>query len=537
MPLRKGLSKYLKDKSINRSNLLGVGVGAVFIFIFAFLVAYQEYDNFTQELVQVEDDYMVSQKNLIVKDTERALRYIEYMYKKYNGKIPTDTIQKQVVDAIEQMRDQRDGSGYIFVYTFEGINIADPILSENHGKNMLGFKDPAGKAVIKELIDVSQNDKGGFVEYIWNKPTTNKLSPKISYAASFAPWNWMVGSGVYIDSIQEVLKERREAYKKGMVEFVFKVLMLAGILFFAVALISQTISNAINKEVDSFITFFKDAAAKKLYINRNELGFVEFQEISIHANEMVDEIKEKTEALEEMNRTLEQKVEQKTQKLQIQAEELKEVISRQDRFLKNSIHEVFTPISIIFANIDLLKLQGKSDGHLEKIEASAKTIKNIYDDLSYLVKKDIQTFTTKKINLGEFIAQRIEYFYELAVGNALVFQHNIQGDFRIEFNETELQRIVDNTFSNAIKYSKKNTEIRVELLEGIFKVTNTGKAIKDLSKLFERHYREDEARGGFGIGLNIVKDICDKNGVEVSVACEGDEVTFMYNFAKTVKQA
>lgn len=99
------------------------------------------------------------------------------------------------------MRDERDGTGYIFIYTFDGINIADPILKKNAGKNLLDIEDPNGKKVIYELIEVSKAKEGGFVEYVWNKPVSNILAPKISYAASYEPWRWMVGAGVYLDDV------------------------------------------------------------------------------------------------------------------------------------------------------------------------------------------------------------------------------------------------------------------------------------------------------------------------------------------------
>ena len=139
----------------------------------------------------------MSRKKFIKNETKRALRFIQY---KYNTNIHKDlkSLQNEIVEVIENMRDLNNGTGYVFIYSFNGINIADPILKNNHGKNLLNFTDPNGKKVIKDLIDISKKPNGGFVSYVWNKPTTHTLSPKISYATSFKPWNWMLGSGVFI---------------------------------------------------------------------------------------------------------------------------------------------------------------------------------------------------------------------------------------------------------------------------------------------------------------------------------------------------
>ena len=68
----------------------------------------------------------------------------------------------------------------------------------------------------------------------------------------------------------------------------------------------------------------------------------------------------------------------------------------------------------------------------------------------------------------------------------------------------------------------------------IFEVINRGDTIKDTSKLFDRFYRENSSRGGFGIGLNIIKEICDKNQVKMEVISKDDITTFRYIFKKRI---
>ncbi|HIP62432.1 MAG TPA: hypothetical protein EYG98_07725, partial [Sulfurovum sp.] len=86
------------------------------------------YNEHKAELVELEQNYIKSQKELIKNDTQRALRYITHKHKVADKHSDIKALQNEIVDTIEHMRDIRNGSGYIFIYTFDGVNIADPIL-------------------------------------------------------------------------------------------------------------------------------------------------------------------------------------------------------------------------------------------------------------------------------------------------------------------------------------------------------------------------------------------------------------------------
>lgn len=102
------------------------------------------------------------------------------------------------------------------------------------------------------------------------------------------------------------------------------------------------------------------------------------------------------------------------------------------------------------------------------------------------------------------------------------------------FNEVELQRVCDNNISNAIKYSTVNQNVIIKLYKDrddlLFEVVSHGSAISNPEKLFDRFYREKSARGGFGIGLHIVKEICDKYAVAIEVTSQNSQNSFKYYF-------
>lgn len=200
------------------------------------------------------------------------------------------------------------------------------------------------------------------------------------------------------------------------------------------------------------------------------------------------------------------------------------LLKEQDQFLKNAIHEIHTPLAVIITNIDLLRMNGDDNESLKAIEAASRIIQNSYEDMTYLMKHNRITDQRSTIDLAEFIAERKRYFTCIAEVNELSLSMRIgQSNLpKIIFSEAKLSRLVDNTLSNAIKYSNRSTDISiiVGMRKGtlFFEVRNHGPLIKDKKKIFERFHRESEHGGGYGLGLNIVAQICDEEGIDIELS-------------------
>jgi signal transduction histidine kinase len=526
--------RLFQNASINQITLLATLFSAGVIAVFAALVIFDRYHKFDQEMEQLRTDYVAAQKEMLVRETNRAMRYIQHKYDNHYGRRDTQELKDTIVEAIEYFRDERDGTGYIFIYTYDGVNIADPILKADiRGENMIDFTDPNGKRVIAELIEVAR-EGGGFVEYVWNKPIVNTLSPKISYAAGFEPFEWMIGTGAYLDDIEEEIVKREALHREETAAFVFKVIGAGLTLFIVVVIFSQFINRLIRQETDQFLRFFHEGATTYRTIDRQNLRFQEFLTLVDDANAMIATIAEKTESLRELNATLEDRVRQKTARLQAKKEHIEQLLEEQDRFVKNAIHEINTPLSVILVNIDLAVMGSGRTRHLTNIESGAKIIHNIYNDLSYLIQKDRISHEPRWVDLSQTVRMRLDFFRDVAAGAGLRIEATIAPDVMVFINPVELQRVVDNTLSNAIKYSTPESTIAVGVAEegeaALFFVENSGDEIKDRGRLYERYYREDTVRGGFGLGLSIIKEICDKNGIEIDLRCGAGRNRFSYHF-------
>lgn len=192
-----------------------------------------------------------------------------------------------------------------------------------------------------------------------------------------------------------------------------------------------------------------------------------------------------------------------------------------DNFIKDSMHEINTPLSIINVNIDLYNRKHETNKYLQRMKAASKVLSNIYNDMDYLIKHERLAYETEEIHLELFLQERIEYFSEVARMKNIEIHSKIEISPIIYLNPKQLQRVIDNTISNAIKYSYENTSIDISLYRKEQKChlsfRDYGVGIKKVEKIFSRYYRENSDKGGFGIGLNIVKSIIDQLHIELKI--------------------
>jgi c-di-GMP phosphodiesterase len=235
-------------------------------------------------------------------------------------------------------------------------------------------------------------------------------------------------------------------------------------------------------------------------------------------------------------------IQQSSSDYSIQSQELENgnvyaqnLIASQKQFLKHAVHETNTPLSVIMGNIEMFEMEHGKNKYLSNIEVAMKNIFSIYDDLSYLVKKDQVNRATHEIDLVDFVRARIDFFSSsaLRVKSNFLFKTK-KNKIILNFNEIKLQRIVDNNLTNAIKYTLPNETIIIKLEmnnnDCDFIIESRSVQILDPQKIFEEYYREEVSKDGFGLGLNLVKRICSEENVGIKLESGENWASFTYTF-------
>ena len=185
-----------------------------------------------------------------------------------------------------------------------------------------------------------------------------------------------------------------------------------------------------------------------------------------------------------------------------------------DRFIKDTTHELNTPLSAILANIEMMDtgvMVEKNKTKLSRINIAAKTVSILYKDLLYLTLEEERENQDEEIKVKELIRDRAEYFSVLAQSKHLECILDLE-EASVIMDKRKLTRVIDNLISNAIKYNRRKGTVGIKLREGILEIWDTGIGIskEHMPLMFDRYMRFNNSEGGFGVGLSIVKKILDE---------------------------
>jgi len=137
--------------------------------------------------------------------TQFVLSIMEGEYKKYKGKV-SDAELKEIIKTVVESSKYGE-SGYFWINDFDATIVMHPIKPALNGKNMSDYTDKNGKRIFDEFAKVGKNSGSGFIDYVWPKPGFEKPQAKVSYVKVFEPFNWVIGTGEYVDNVTEKLKE------------------------------------------------------------------------------------------------------------------------------------------------------------------------------------------------------------------------------------------------------------------------------------------------------------------------------------------
>jgi len=209
---------------------------------------------------------------------------------------------------------------------------------------------------------------------------------------------------------------------------------------------------------------------------------------------------------------------------------MRDAIHLLDRFIKDTTHELNTPISTIVTNIEMIDketLDAKTLKKINRIDIGAKTISNIYQDLTYLTLGNKIVTNDESIDVGHLLQERVDYFKSLAGAKKVHLSTEVSLNATLYIDRVKFSKLIDNLISNAIKYNKMNGNVKVILKENEIIVLDSGIGIakENIKKMTERYARFNTSSGGFGLGLSIVSSIAQEYNLNVSIDSKEREWT------------
>lgn len=179
-------------KVAHRILLLGLAIILVFTLTIAWICS------------GMEDQLLLSKRADVQHAVETVWGITEYYVQEAaSGRLSQEQAQRAASTALRGTR--FDSDNYFWINDLAPTMIMHPFKKELEGTNLASNRDPNGKALFLEMVQMVKKDGAGFVEYQWAKPGFMKPVPKVSYVKLVPEWGWVIGAGLYLDDIAAVM--------------------------------------------------------------------------------------------------------------------------------------------------------------------------------------------------------------------------------------------------------------------------------------------------------------------------------------------
>ncbi len=215
---------------------------------------------------------------------------------------------------------------------------------------------------------------------------------------------------------------------------------------------------------------------------------------------------------------------------------------RQKQFVTDASHELKTPLSVIMADVDVLKMEYGENEWIESIQGQTKKLTKLVSNLVQLARMDegkIQ-MVYEKLDLSSILEEITDVYQKPFENNKVNCIINIQDGLRITADDNAIRQVLSTLFDNALKYTNTGGDFKVDAYQKgkqtVIALYNTCDYIdkNSMNKLFDRFYRGDKSRSqkeGFGIGLSFAKSIIQMNGGSISAVTQDEKsITFTLIF-------
>ncbi len=295
--------------------------------------------------------------------------------------------RKQAADILRTMRYGEANDGYIFVYSYDGVNVVNGPKQTLEGKNLIDLKDPDGVPIIKELISAAKSG-GGYVNYKWAKPSKEMDVAKLSYADSIDEFKWMIGTGFYIDDIEDKLAVTQKKVNADIQNTMLIIAALGALLLVVFVLIALWMSSKITRPLRDVAEALADISAGEGDLTRrlsvstgDEVGLVAtgFNNFADKIQHLVVDLKKSIQELSRSTEQMNQVVKKTNADVQRQRHETTQTAA--------AVHEMAATAQEVASNAGGAASaadqadHATSDGQKE-VEATISALQQLYQDVN-----------------------------------------------------------------------------------------------------------------------------------------------------------
>ncbi len=152
----------------------------------------------------LKQNMMVQKKETIKQLVDSGISlFKDYQSKVETGELPLSEAQKHAIEQIKHLRYGPEGKDYFWINDMHPKMIMHPYRPDLDGKDLSHFKDSEGKPLFISMVSAVKQNGSGYVNYYWQwKDAPEKVVPKTSYVKEFAPWGWILGTGLYTMDVE-----------------------------------------------------------------------------------------------------------------------------------------------------------------------------------------------------------------------------------------------------------------------------------------------------------------------------------------------
>ncbi len=498
--------QIIKESNISRIIIVSTMfiISSVMLFNGYFFIA-KQYEILDSQIEESRQTFIDTQRNILKREVDSIIEYITFKKQFHPPSEPSDeeALKHEVYEWVRTIRFGKDLNNYLFVYeinNFEGGKQFAKMLINPNRPDLEGeyisddYTDENGKAFRKIFLKDIHEQGFSFVDYVYKKPESDTLRPKVSYFKLYAPWGLIIAAGAYLDEIDKEIEIIKDSFKQKV-----KLEATSAILIFLIfTLIANSFAVMLGKRIERFLNSYNA------------------------------EVKQKKEELEMLNKTLESRVQEEIQK----SREQEQLLIQKSKFIalgemiSNIAHQWRQPLSQLSALLMTLKLKHR----MEKLDKPTMELKcaeadNIVEYMSNTI-DDFRNFFMPNKDPKEFsIKDSIDEVLRI-IGRSITNQNieillNISKDKKIIGYKNEYEQVILNLLSNA-----KDAIIASQQEEGKITITlnvvgkiaqlsiqdnGGGIQIHPIEKIFEPYVTTKEQNEGTGIGLYMAKLIIEKS--------------------------